>query len=122
MLSTGYSNVSIVTVFTIGRFAVRWTQQKGEFQIEDGICLFSWVSFLVMAILYIVETPALYWVDTAVSTGQLYPDLLKDSLYVTEIFFANTIIFWVVLWSVELSLLFRYRRLFVGLPDQMKWW
>ncbi|KAF3388275.1 hypothetical protein DPV78_012285 [Talaromyces pinophilus] len=122
VLSTGYSTIAITTVFTIARFAVRWTQQKGELQIEDGICLFSWVSFLVMAILYIVVTPALYRVDTAVSTGQFYPELLKDSLYVTEIFFANTIIFWIVLWSVKLSLLFLYRRLFVGLPDQMKWW
>lgn len=122
VLSTGYATIAIATVFTIARFAVRWTQQKREFQIEDGICLFSWVSFLVMATLYIVVTPALYRVDTAVSTGQLYPDLLKDSMYVVEIFFANTIIFWIVLWSVKLSLLFLYRRLFVGLPDQMKWW
>lgn len=122
VLSTGYSTIAITTVFTIARFAVRWTQQKGKLQIEDGICLFSWVSFLVMAILYIVVTPALYRVDTAVSTGQFYPELLKDALYVTEIFFANTIIFWIVLWSVKLSLLFLYRRLFVGLPDQMKWW
>lgn len=122
VLSTGYSTIAITTVFTIARFAVRWTQQKREFQIEDGFCVLSWVSFLVMAILYIVVTPVLYRVDTAVLTGQLYPDLLKDSLFVTEIFFANTIIFWMVLWSVKLSLLFLYRRLFVGLPDQMRWW
>lgn len=122
VLSTGYSTIAIATIFTIARFAVRWTQRKKEVQIEDGICLFSWVAFLVMAILYIVVTPVLYRVDTAVSTGQFYPDLLKDSLFVIEIFFANTIIFWIVLWSVKLSLLFLYRRLFVGLPDQMKWW
>ncbi|KAE8548912.1 hypothetical protein EYB25_009295 [Talaromyces marneffei] len=122
VLSTAYSTIAIATVFTAARFAVRWTQQQREFQIEDGISIFSWVSFLVMAILYIVVTPFLYRVDIAVSTGQLYADLLKDSLFVIEIFFANTIIFWIVLWSVKLSLLFLYRRLFVGLPDQMKWW
>ncbi|EED12166.1 conserved hypothetical protein [Talaromyces stipitatus ATCC 10500] len=122
VLSTGYATIAMTTAFTIARFAVRWTQQKREFQIEDGICLFSWVAFLVMAILYIVVTPVLFRVDTAISTGELYANLMKDALYVTEIFFANTMIFWIVLWSVKLSLLFLYRRLFVGLPDQMKWW
>lgn len=122
VLSTSYATIAVATAFTIARIAVRLTQQKREFQIEDGMCLFSWVSFIVMAVLYIDVTPALYRVDTAISTGQLYPDILKDSLLVVKIFFANTMIFWVVLWSVKLSLLFLYRRLFVGLPDQMKYW
>lgn len=124
VLSTAYATIAIATTFTIARFAVRWTQaqRKWEFQVEDAICLFSWISFLVMAILYIVVTPVLYRVDTAVSTGDVYPTMLKDALFITEIFFANTIIFWIVLWSVKLSLLFLYRRLFVGLPDQMRYW
>lgn len=122
VLSTAYSTIAITTVFTFARFGVRLTQQKREFQIEDGFCLFSWVAFIVMAILYIVVTPVLYRVDTAISTDTLYPEILKDSLFLIEIFFANTIIFWIVLWSVKLSLLFLYKRLFTGLPSQMKWW
>lgn len=122
VLSTAYATIAVASVFTFARFAVRLTQPKKELEIEDAICLFSWIAFLVLSILYIVVTPTLYRVDTAVSTGNFYPTMLKDSLFIIEIFFANTMIFWVVLWSVKLSLLFLFRRLFIGLPDQMKWW
>ncbi|KAH8694267.1 hypothetical protein BGW36DRAFT_384622 [Talaromyces proteolyticus] len=122
LLSTAYAMISIATVFTVVRTVLRFTHRKGGIQIEDYFAMFSWASFIVLCVLYIVVTPPLYRVDTAISTGQLYPTMEADAMLMVKIFFANTMIFWIVLWSVKLSLLFLYRRLFEGLPGQMRWW
>lgn len=122
LLSTAYAMIAITTTFTAIRTVLRFTHRKGGFQIEDGFVMLSWAAFIALAVMYIVVTPPLYRVDKAVGTGILYPTIETDAMLITKIFFANTIIFWVVLWSVKLSLLFFYRRLFEGLPGQMRWW
>ncbi|CRG88435.1 hypothetical protein PISL3812_05465 [Talaromyces islandicus] len=122
LLSTAYATIAITTTFTGLRMALRFTYRKGGFQTEDVLVMLSWVFFIALAVMYIVVTPPLYRVDKAIGTGALYPTMEEDALLMIKIFFANTMVFWVVLWSVKLSLLFLYRRLFEGLPGQMRWW
>jgi hypothetical protein len=122
VLATGYATIAVASAFTAARFVLRCTHRWGEFQIEDGFCILSWAAFVTMVVLYSVVAPPLYRVDNAISTGELYATIEKDAMFIVEVFFANTMIFWIVLWSVKLSLLFLYRRLFNGLPEQMRWW
>jgi hypothetical protein len=122
LLSTAYATIAITTTFMAIRTVLRFTHRKGGFQMEDGFVMLSWVTFIALAVMYIVVTRPLYRVDKAIGTGVLYPTVEDDALLMIKIFFANTMIFWMVLWSVKLSLLFLYRRLFEGLPDQMRWW
>ncbi|QKX57585.1 uncharacterized protein TRUGW13939_04703 [Talaromyces rugulosus] len=122
LLSTAYATIAITTTFMAIRTVLRFTHRKGGLQMEDGFVMLSWVTFIALAVMYIVVTRPLYRVDKAIGTGVLYPTIEDDALLMIKIFFANTMIFWMVLWSVKLSLLFLYRRLFEGLPDQMRWW
>jgi hypothetical protein len=122
LLSTAYAMIAITTTFTVIRTVLRFTHRKGGLQIEDVFVMLSWSFFIALAVMYIVVTPPLYRVDRAIGTGVLYPTMEDDALFMIKIFFANTMVFWIVLWSVKLSLLFLYRRLFEGLPDQMRWW
>lgn len=122
LLSTAYAMIAITTTVTAVRTVLLLTRRKVRFQAEDGFVMLSWAAFIALAVMYIVVTPPLYRVDRAIGTGVLYPTMEDDALLMIKIFFANTIVFWIVLWSVKLSLLFLYRRLFEGLPDQMRWW
>ncbi|KKA22493.1 hypothetical protein T310_3491 [Rasamsonia emersonii CBS 393.64] len=93
------------------------------FQAEDVFILLSWGVFLTVAILYIVVTPVLYRVDDVMSgKSPPYAAIEQDALFIIKIFFANTLLYWLTLWAVKLSLLFLYQRLFKGLQNQMRWW
>lgn len=122
LTATGYTMIAITTFFCLARFVLRFWKSAG-FQVEDAFVLLSWIFFLVLAIDYIVVTPVMYRV-TEIEAGRAppYPTLEKDALFMIKIFFTNTMLLWAALWSVKLSLLFLYRRLLKGLPDQLRWW
>ncbi|KAL2216458.1 hypothetical protein M432DRAFT_551253 [Thermoascus aurantiacus ATCC 26904] len=122
LIETGYTMIAITTFFCLARFVLRFWKSAG-FQVEDAFVLLSWIFFLVLAIDYIVVTPVMYRV-TEIEAGRAppYPTLEKDALFMIKIFFTNTMLLWAALWSVKLSLLFLYRRLLKGLPDQLRWW
>jgi hypothetical protein len=122
--STGYTMIALTSVFAFSRFGARYYKQSG-FQLEDFFVLLSWACFIALSIMYILVTPVMYKISAA-TTGQKVYDSLEeldtDALFEIKIFFTNTILLWVVLWSVKLSLLTLYRRLFNGLPAQIRWW
>jgi hypothetical protein len=122
--STGYTMIALTSIFSLARFGARYYKQTGV-QIEDFFVLLSWVVFIAMAIMYVVVTPVMYKISAMEQGEQVYTNLEQleeDALYMIKIFFVNTMLLWVVLWSVKLSLLMLYRRLFKGLPAQMRWW
>ncbi|KAF1962118.1 hypothetical protein CC80DRAFT_531090 [Byssothecium circinans] len=51
----------------------------------------------------------------APENGQPYTTMMDDALFLRNILFANSMMFWFVLWTVKFSLLALYRRLVVGL-------
>lgn len=85
--------------------------------------LLAFAFFLAMSISSVVVIPAMYRV-TAVERGKSppYATLMDDALMMIKIFFCNSLLLFLTLWSVKFSLLFLYRRLMTGLPKQMRWW
>ncbi|ORY16878.1 hypothetical protein BCR34DRAFT_635246 [Clohesyomyces aquaticus] len=124
LLSTTYAMVAITSAFAVARVAVRIARPKAM-AIEDWLVLLAYVFFLTMSILYIVVTPTMFRLSGVMAgTVPPYATILEDSLFIIRIFFANTMIFWIVLWAVKFSLLALYRRLMVGLNNlyMMLWW
>lgn len=120
--STGYVMIAVATVFFASRFGLRFWKSVGV-QWEDLFVVSSWMSFLALSVLYIVVTPALYRVTGATSgTFLQYPTMTEDALFMKKVFFANTLLLWISLWSVKLSLLILYRRLLSRLKNEMRWW
>src|ERR1700757_1415535 len=39
-----------------------------------------------------------------------------------EVFFTNSMLLWLTLWSVKFFMLFLYRRLVASLPNHLRWW
>jgi hypothetical protein len=119
---TSIGMITATSLFCIARFTARWYKAL-RFQAEDIFMLMAWAFFLGMSISYVVLIPAMYRVN-AVKSGKapLYPTLLKDANLMIKIFFCNSMLLFMTLWSVKFSLLFLYRRLMTGLPKQMRWW
>lgn len=66
----------------------------------------------------------MYRVTNAIEgVTQVYPTIIKDSLFMIKIFFANTLLLWFTLWAVKFSFLALYRKLFSGIKVYMHlWW
>ena len=124
LLSTTYAVIVITSLVAIARVVTRVLRPKA-WGAEDILVYLAFVFYIAMSVMYIVVTPAMFRVAD-VTNGAIppYATLLDDALFLTEIFFANTMIFWFVLWSVKFSLLALYKRLMDGLHNVYVkvWW
>ena len=123
LVGAGWAMMIVTSVVFAARTLIRVRQPK-KIQADDFILLLAYLCFLTLTILYIVLAPTMYRVTDA-TTGKtpLYPELLSDSLFMIEIFFANTMIFWFTLYAVKFSFLALYRRLMAGIKVYMQlWW
>jgi len=123
LLNCGYAMIAVVSAFAVTRLAIRVTRPKA-IAVEDVLVLLSYLCFLVQTILYIKIARTMFRVS-AVITGQIppYADLAEDALEQIKVFFANTLLFWCILWLVKGSLLSLYRKL-IGTNKQYRnlWW
>jgi hypothetical protein len=119
---TSIAMITVTSLFCIARFTARW-YKAWRFQAEDIFLLLAWAFFLSTSMSYVVLIPAMYRINV-MESGKvpLYPTLLKDANLMIKIFFCNSMLLFMTLWSVKFSLLFLYRRLMTGLPKQMRWW
>ncbi|KAF2643779.1 hypothetical protein P280DRAFT_444904 [Massarina eburnea CBS 473.64] len=115
LLNTSYGMMAITTAVVLARVAVQSTR-KMRMALEDYLVYLAYTMYLSMSVMYIVVTPAMFRV-TAAAKGLVpsYATLMDDALFLTRIFFTNSMIFWFVLWTIKFSLLALYRRLMVGL-------
>ncbi|KAN0072958.1 hypothetical protein V8E54_009072 [Elaphomyces granulatus] len=113
--------IIVASIFFFARLGLRLFKSV-PFQLEDLFILLAFLSFLALAIGYIVAAPAMYRVTDATSGMHFYGTIFQDGDFMLKIFFANTLLLWCVLWAVKLSFLFLYRRLFLGLSGQIQWW
>lgn len=124
LLSTSYAMIALTSAFVLARIAVQFLRPK-KLAPEDYLIYLAYIFYLAMSVLYIVVTPPMYRIsDFTSGKSPMYPQLLDDSMLIIKVFFANTTIFWCVLWTVKFSLLALYKRLFVGLHSvYIKiWW
>lgn len=125
LLNTSYAMIALTSVFAIARVATRVLRPK-KLATEDYLVFLSFVLFIAMSTMYIVVTPAMFRIS-AVTSGAVppYATMLVDALFIIKIFFANTMIFWFLLWTVKFSLLALYKRLMVGVDNKIYikiWW
>jgi rhodopsin domain-containing protein len=119
---TAYAMIIIASIFFFARLGLRLFKSVA-FQLEDLFIWLAFLSFLALAIGYIVAAPVMFRVTNATSgMTPIYDTIFQDGDFMLKIFFANTLLLWCVLWAVKLSFLFLYRRLFVGLSGQIQWW
>lgn len=124
LLNTSYGMIALTSAFVLARVAIQVSRPK-KLGVEDYLVYVSYAFYLAMSILYIVVTPPLFKIsDVTSGKAPPYPTILDDTLFLIKVFFANTTIFWLVLWTVKFSLLALYRRLMVGLKSTyiMLWW
>lgn len=124
LLSTSYAMIALTSLFALVRIGIQTTRPK-KLVAEDYLMYLAFAFYIAMAVMYIVVTPAMFRISGVMSgASPPYATLLDDSLFIIKIFFANTMMFWLVLWTVKFSLLTLYRRLMLGLSSvYMKlWW
>jgi hypothetical protein len=124
IIFTAYAMMIVASIFFFARLGLRLFKSVA-FQLEDLFIWLAFLSFVAMAIDYIVVAPAMFRVTDAMSHEPFpikYDTIFQDSEFMKKMFFANTLLLWIVLWAVKLSFLFLYRRLFVGLSGQIQWW
>jgi magnesium-transporting ATPase (P-type) len=115
LLSTSYAMMALTSMFVLARIAVQILHPK-KLAPEDYLIYLAYVLYVVMSVLYILVTPPMYRLSDFISgKSPVYPLLMDDSMFIIKAFFANTMIFWCVLWMVKFSLLALYKRLLVGL-------
>ncbi|EEH17894.1 hypothetical protein PABG_00457 [Paracoccidioides brasiliensis Pb03] len=123
VVSTGYVMIGFASTVFLGRFGLRLWKSAGV-QWEDFFVVFSWLSFVTMAALYIIAIPGVYRL-TAVMDGAAtpYAAMEQEALFLKKVFFSTTMLLWLSLWSVKLSLLVLYRRLLALLSTELRlWW
>ncbi|KAF2201916.1 hypothetical protein GQ43DRAFT_337939, partial [Delitschia confertaspora ATCC 74209] len=124
LLSTSYAMIGLTSTVALFRIGIQIARRKSA-RMEDYLILLAYILFLVLSAMYIIVTPALYRM-TGATTGHapLYPTLMDDALFVIQVFFTTSMLFWCVLWTVKFSLLALYRRLTIGLHNSYTtvWW
>lgn len=116
--------IAITSIVALTRVGIQVLRAR-KMMVEDYLIFFAFILYIAMTALYIAVTPALYRISDAMAGKiPMYAEMMDDSLFLVKIFFANTMIFWIVLWTVKFSLLALYRRLTIGLHKTYMyvWW
>jgi len=125
LVRTTYAMLTLATVVVLARIVTIQLVRPKRWLPQDLFIYFAYVVYLVMAILYIVVAPIIYRLS-AVTEGRRepYAALPDEVMFMIKIFFCNTLLFWVVLWTVKMSFLMLYRKLMEGLQDVYikLWW
>ncbi|KAF2867042.1 hypothetical protein BDV95DRAFT_446823, partial [Massariosphaeria phaeospora] len=124
LLDTTYAMIALTSTFMVARISIQVLHPK-KLAAEDYLIYLAYILYIIMAVLYILVTPTIYK-TSAVTAGRIppYATIMADYLFIIKIFFVNTEVFWLVLWSVKFSLLAFYRRLLAGLHTVYikLWW
>lgn len=122
--STSYACIAIASLFFLLRTGFRlW--YGTIIQAHDVFALLSWMVFIPEAVLYIVYAPIFYLViaETDTLNPPYPPSVNADVITFQKIIIVSTLLFWTVIWSVKLSLMFLFKNLFNGLLyQQRRWW
>lgn len=124
LLSTSYAMIALTSIVALARIGVQVIRAR-KMMVEDYLIFLAFIMHIAMSALYIAVAPALYRISDAMAGKiPMYAEMMDDSMFLVKIFFTNTMIFWLVLWTVKFSLLSLYRRLAIGLDKTYVyiWW
>ncbi|KAL1963852.1 hypothetical protein VTN77DRAFT_7783 [Rasamsonia byssochlamydoides] len=123
--ATTYATIVIVSASCLARAGLQlWKKSAARFQMEDFFVLFSWLSFLALAINTIVSTPTMYRVSSVIAGERPpYTDMEQDAEFQLRVSLANALLVLITLWAVKFSLLCLFRRLLKRLSNSyVRWW
>jgi hypothetical protein len=119
-----WSMIFLASVFVLVRLCIQIWKRK-MMDLQDYLVYFAFFCFLVMSICYLITVPKAYRLGK-VNSGLVkpWPTMMNDNLINVRLMFVTTLLFWVSLWSVKLSLLALYRKLIQGQPSTYTrfWW
>jgi hypothetical protein len=93
--------------------------------VQDYLVYFAFACFLAMSVCYFIAIPTAYRLgDVNVGLVKPWPTMVNDQISTIRLMFVTTVLFWVSLWSVKLSLLALYKKLIQGQPATYArfWW
>jgi hypothetical protein len=125
LLQTTYAIMTLTSVFILARIVTTQLVHPKRWLPQDAIIYFAYAFYPVMTILYILATP-IWFRLTTVGEKKLapYPALKDDHKFMVKVFYCNTLLFCVILWSVKLGFLVLYKKLMEGLHNVYTklWW
>jgi hypothetical protein len=123
-IEVSYVMVVIASIFVLARIGIQLWKRK-TIQLQDCLIYFAFICFLTMSICYLIVVPKIYRIGRA-TLGVInpWPTMMDDIIIYIRMMFVTTTLFWIVLWSVKLSLLALYKKLMEGLPTvyMRLWW
>ncbi|KAF2136435.1 uncharacterized protein K452DRAFT_279988 [Aplosporella prunicola CBS 121167] len=111
------------TVFSGLRFLMRFKTFR-RFYLDDALVLSAWLITLVIAVIWQVVADDMY-LDNRVASGRQYPP--ADFIPRVERFLKSSaaivFLFYTTLWTIKLSFLFFFRRLYMNMGKLVGvWW
>jgi hypothetical protein len=118
-----YPMVVLASVFMVVRIGVQVRIRVLE--LQDYLIYLAFAFFLAMSICYLIAISTIFDISKVlVGLLEPWPTYQLDFLRNVRIVFITTVLFWLTLWSVKLSLLALYKKLLQGLPRVWTrlWW
>lgn len=124
IFSTGCAMVAVTSAFAVARIATHFIAPR-KITIEDGLVFLAYASNLTMCSLYIALSQKMTKIND-MKAGKIipYPEVRQDGTFIARCYFANLMIFFLILWTVKFAFLLLYRRLLSGLSKTFAkvWW
>ncbi|KAF2090211.1 hypothetical protein K490DRAFT_71845 [Saccharata proteae CBS 121410] len=119
-----WGGFALATIFIAFRTFVRIRTFR-RLYVDDGFVFLAWTMLLAITITWQVLASDMY-LDNDVATGKLFPPPADFAPRVEKFFRASVAIiflFYSTLWSIKLSFLFFFRRLYMNIGKLMRlWW
>jgi hypothetical protein len=112
----------LATVLVACRTWLRFRKFRRLF-VDDGFVFFAWILVLVSSILWQIYADDMY-LNSAITRGVQMPpaDFVQRSEGFLKASAAVVFLFYTTLWSIKLSFLFFFRRLYVNVGSWMRFW
>jgi hypothetical protein len=124
VLKVAYSMLGLTSSVILARVGLNILKPM-RLTASDYFVFIAFGLYVTKCALYILVSPYMQRVY-AVANGDLppYDGLQQDRVIMAKMVFAAFCMFWMVLWSIEFSLLLLYRRLLVGIACRytIVWW
>jgi hypothetical protein len=119
-----WSMIILASTFVLVRLSIQIWRRK-MLDVQDSLVYFAFACFLAMSVCYFIAIPTAYRLgDVNVGLVKPWPTMVNDQISTVRLMFVTTVLFWVSLWSVKLSLLALYKKLIQGQPATYTrfWW
>jgi len=119
-----YAMVVLASAIMLVRIGVQVWRRKAM-ELQDYLIYLAFALFLALSICYLVNISTIFDISKVlVGSLEPWPTFQSDFVLNVRIVFVTTVLFWLTLWSVKLSLLALYKKLLEGLPRVWTrlWW